>query len=68
MAATAVGRFGRIEHAAESFVGYADEILPDPAWAETYQRMQPVFDKLYHHSQALYDDIDALGVAARAKG
>ena len=30
----------------------------------TYARMQPVFDKLYVHSQALYDDLDALAVGA----
>jgi len=27
--------------------------------AERYARMQPVFDRLYTHSQALYDDLDA---------
>jgi xylulokinase len=65
MAATAIGRFGRVEQAAENFVGYAEEILPDPRWVETYRLMQPVFDKLYHHSQALYDDIDALTATTR---
>lgn len=42
----------RAEQAAERFVGYGAEILPDPRWAETYRRTQPVFDRLY---QALYD-------------
>lgn len=65
MAATATGRFGRVEEAAERFVKYRDEIPPDPAWAQVYRRMQPVFDKLYHHSQALYDDLDILDAAAR---
>lgn len=65
MAATATGRFSRVEQAAERFVSYGDEILPDPGWAETYRRTQPVFDKLYYHSQALYDDIDALAAATR---
>lgn len=63
MAATATGRFGKVEEAARSFVVYGNEVSPDPAWNETYQRMQPVFDKLYHHSQALYDDLDALNAA-----
>lgn len=60
MAATATGRFARIEDAVSAYVRYADEIAPDPAWVERYRRMQPVFDKLYAHSQALYDDLDAL--------
>lgn len=67
MAATATGRFGKVEDAAKTFVAYGKEILPDPSWAETYHRMQPVFDKLYHHSQALYDDIDALNAASRVR-
>nr|WP_246684082.1 hypothetical protein [Mesorhizobium sp.] len=65
MAATATGRFSRVEQAAERFVNYGAEILPDPRWAETYRRTQPVFDRLYRHSQALYDDIDALAAATR---
>ena len=60
MAATALGRFAKVEDAIGHFVKYEQEVLPDPAWAETYARMQPVFDKLYHHSQALYDDLDRL--------
>jgi xylulokinase len=60
MAATATGRFGRIEDAIAAYVRYADEIHPEPAWTEIYRRMQPIFDRLYSHSQALYDDLDAL--------
>jgi xylulokinase len=65
MAATATGRFSRVDQAAERFVSYGAEILPDPGWAEIYSRTQPVFEQLYHHSQALYDDIDALAAATR---
>lgn len=61
MAATATGRFSNVSAAADSFVRYTGEVLPDPRWAETYQRMQPVFDRLYRHAQALYDDLDSLG-------
>ena len=43
----------------------ADEIAPDPAWSDIYGRMQPVFDRLYTHSQALYDDLDALSLPPR---
>jgi xylulokinase len=63
MAAHATGRFSTVEQAADSFVRHVGEVLPDPAWADTYQRMQPVFDRLYLHAQALYDDLDKLGRA-----
>ncbi len=60
MAATASGRFPDIHEAIGAYVRHVDEIQPDPEWAETYARMQPVFDRLYAHSQALYDDLDRL--------
>jgi xylulokinase len=60
MVAAATGRFGTVQDAAEAFVRYGAEIPPDPAWADRYARMQPVFDRLYHHSQALYDDLDRI--------
>ena len=60
MAATATGRFSRLEDAVDAYVRHVDEVTPDPAWASVYERMQPIFDKLYSHSQALYDDLDAL--------
>jgi xylulokinase len=60
MVATATGRFATVQEAAAAFVRYGAEIAPDPEWAERYARMQPVFDRLYHHSQALYDDLDRI--------
>jgi xylulokinase len=63
LAATAVGRFARLKDAVAAYVRYVDEVKPDPGWAHTYARMQPVFDRLYTHSQALYDDLDALAAA-----
>ena len=63
LAATAVGRFARLEDAVQAYVRHVDEVKPDPGWVEAYARMQPVFDRLYTHSQALYDDLDALAVA-----
>ena len=62
LAATATGRFSRVEDAIARYVRYAEEIAPDPAWQEVYHRMQPVFDRLYAHSQALYDDLDRIAV------
>lgn len=60
MVAAATGRFATVQDAAGAFVRYGTEVAPDPAWAERYARMQPVFDRLYHHSQALYDDLDGI--------
>lgn len=65
MAATATGRFASLEDAITAYVRHVDEVAPDPVWAETYARMRPTFDKLYVHSQALYDDLDALVSSAR---
>jgi xylulokinase len=61
LAATAEGRFSSLEQGADVLVRYADEVAPDPRWADTYARMQPIFEKLYRHAQALYDDLDRLG-------
>jgi xylulokinase len=60
MAAAATGRFGSVEQAADAYVAYDQEIQPDPEWSEIYRPMQAFFEKLYHHSQALYDDLDRL--------
>ncbi len=60
MAQTAIGRRGSLEQAVDALVRIAEEVRPDPAWAETYRRMQPVFDQLYRQSQCLYDQLDAI--------
>ena len=60
MAAAATGLYPTVEDAAEAYVSYSQEIMPDPEWAETYRPMQAFFEKLYLHSQSLYDDLDRL--------
>jgi xylulokinase len=60
MAATATGRFANLEAAVDAHVSYVDEIEPDPHWSDIYKPMQIFFEKLYRHSQALYDDLDRL--------
>ncbi len=62
---TAMGRYRGLDEAVTAMVRFSTEIAPDPAWSETYGRMQPVFDRLYAHSQALYDDLDALSPSPR---
>jgi xylulokinase len=60
MAAVATGRFSKVEDAADSHVSYTEEIAPNPRWSDIYAPMQEFFEKLYQHSQALYDDLDRL--------
>ncbi|MBB3145754.1 xylulokinase [Phyllobacterium trifolii] len=60
MAATATGRFANLVAAVDDHVSYVDEIMPDARWSDIYAPMQVFFEKLYKHSQALYDDLDRL--------
>ncbi|HEX9108703.1 MAG TPA: FGGY-family carbohydrate kinase, partial [Longimicrobiales bacterium] len=60
LAAAALGEYPSPEAAADALVRFQDEILPDPAWQERYDAMAPIFDRLYRHSQAFYDDLDRL--------
>jgi xylulokinase len=60
MAAAATGKFRTVEDAAGAYVSYSDEVAPDPHWADVYRPMQVFFEKLYQHSQSLYDDLDRL--------
>jgi xylulokinase len=62
MAQTALGYFSSVQDAAQALVHYEADVLPDPAWQDIYRRMQPVFEKIYHHSQAMYNDLDALNL------
>ncbi len=60
LAAAALGEFPSPEAAADALVRFKEEIQPDPAWQERYDAMAPIFDRLYLHSQAFYDDLDRL--------
>ncbi|WP_127144355.1 xylulokinase [Pelagibacterium montanilacus] len=60
----ALGRSASIEASASRLVAHEREIVPDPAWAETYGAMQPVFDRLYDAAQPFYNDLDRLAAGA----
>lgn len=60
MAAAATGQFSTVRDAADALVSYSQEIEPDPRWVEIYRPMQGFFERLYGHSQELYDDLDRL--------
>ena len=66
LAATATGRFAALADAVAAYVHHEDEVAPDPAWADTYRRMQPIFDRLYRGAQDFYDDLDRLAEAGAA--
>ena len=58
--AVATGDAEDIETAAARMVHPSREIAPDPAWTAVYDRMMPIYARLYDQSQAFYDDLDAL--------
>ena len=60
LARTALGDFPSPEAAADALVRVEDEIAPNPAWRDRYDAMAPLYDRLYRHSQAFYDDLDRL--------
>ncbi|TNC72753.1 xylulokinase [Rubellimicrobium roseum] len=60
LCAVALGEAADLPQAVSRTVRHGREVVPDPAWADRYAVMQPVFDKLYLQSQALYDDLDHL--------
>ncbi len=60
LAATAMGHFSSLEAAARKFVRFAREFQPEPAAVEVYDRMMPIFERVYAQSQGVYDDLDRL--------
>jgi xylulokinase len=63
LAATAHGQFARLGDAVAAFVQFEREVLPDPRASDTYDRMMPIFERLYVSSQQFYDDLDRLAEA-----
>lgn len=58
--ATATGATPDLDSAAARMIRFADEIAPDPRWTDIYDRMMPIYSRIYQASQAFYDDLDAL--------
>jgi len=58
--AASTGRAANLDQAVTRMVRFAGEIRPDPAWADLYDRMMPVYSRLYLHSRDFYDELDAL--------
>lgn len=62
LAATAMGRFARLGDAVDAFVRFEREVQPDPYASDVYDRMMPIFERLYANAQQFYDDLDRLAV------
>jgi len=58
--AASTGDAPDLDAAVARMVRFGAEIQPDPAWADLYDRMMPIYARLYDHSKAFYDDLDAL--------
>ena len=58
--ATATGDAPDLTTAARRMVRYAEEVTPDQDWAETYNRMAPVFHRLYQTASDIYPELDTL--------
>lgn len=58
--ATSTGQAADLNTAVTRMVRFGAEIQPDPAWADLYDRMMPIYSRLYEQSMAFYDDLDAL--------
>jgi len=60
MMAVAVGDKPCLSQAVRDMVSFEREIAPDPHWTEHYDKMMPIYQRLYQMSQDFHDDLDAL--------
>ena len=60
--AYALGHYADFDDAAKAMVHYAEEISPDPQWVELYDKMMPIYARLYDHSKSFYDALDQLDI------
>jgi xylulokinase len=58
LAGLAVGLFSSLEAVVSDLVRYEEEVLPNPAWVERYQKMQSLFDDLYESSEQFWDRLE----------
>ncbi|MDJ1006256.1 MAG: FGGY family carbohydrate kinase [Paracoccaceae bacterium] len=59
MAAAATGAYPSLGAAVAAMVRYGEEIVPDPEWAERYDRMLPLYADLYDAALPFFDRLAA---------
>ncbi|MEO5614432.1 MAG: FGGY family carbohydrate kinase, partial [Cypionkella sp.] len=60
LASVAAGHHADISAATTQMVRYGAEVKPDPQSAERYDKMMPIYARLYRASQAFYNELDQL--------
>jgi len=60
MMAVSVGHKPDLSAAIGDMVAFEREILPDPDWAEKYDKMMPIYARLYEMTKSLHYDLDTL--------
>ena len=60
LASVASGDLPDLSTATEQMVRYGATVLPYPEAAERYDRMMPIYSRLYRAAQSFYDDLDRL--------
>ncbi len=60
MMATAVGAADDLKSAVRHMVRFDTEVQPIRAWRDRYNRMMPIYNRLYDAAQEFYDDLDKL--------
>ena len=58
--AQATGAVAGPREAAQVMVRYTQEIAPNPRWTDHYDKMMPLYTRLYDHSKSFYNDLEAL--------
>ncbi len=58
--AASTGDAPDLDTAVTRMVRFGTEVAPDPAWVDLYDRMMPIYARLYEQSKAFYDDLDTL--------
>ena len=65
--AYALGHYADFDDAAKAMVHYAEEISPDPQLVQLYDKMMPIYARLYEHSKSFYDDLDQLDITNKTQ-
>jgi xylulokinase len=60
LAGVAAGDLDDLDVATARMVRYGAEVRPDPAAAERYDRMMPIYARLYGAAQQFYDDLEKI--------